>query len=520
VADRFPTPSGDRVGGLARRGAKWSLSLLVVRQAVSIGTTAILARILPAEDFGMVAMVGTLTSLLMLVSDMGLSWAVVQASRLDQEQVDTLFWTGGTLGALAWGACTLAAPLLAEFYRAPNLVPLCAVLGCSLVISGFAIQPTAVLKRQMRQRELALSQTLAVGIAGAISIVLALAGARYWALAAQSISNALVLLIASLVWSGYRPSWSRFPGGAVSLLQFGGYLGASNVLTFLQTNLDHVLIGRYCGAEELGFYSRACFLRTLPATYAAMALTDVMVPAFAALRGERERLQAAFTRSVRLIAFVGCPIAAALGVTAAESVRVIYGPNWAPVVPMLVWLSFPALVLPLTQPMGWLFIASGKVRQMLFVNLAILPLVAGSYLVAVRWGALGVAWAAAALYTVPLPFITFYFAHAAAGLSLRSTLRAVAPSVMASVGAAAGALGAGLCMQAWVGHWVPVLAAKLVAGILIYSFLVLWLVRPLPLDPLERWAVKARGVFGRRQAGAARAKETDPAAGGANGGKR
>lgn len=487
-AEACPPPAPDSVGRLARSGAKWSVSLLVFRQLFSIGTIAVVARILPPSDFGMVAMVGTLTNFLLLISDMGLSWATVQKDRLEQSQIDALFWCGAGFGGIAWAACALASPLMAEFYNTAQLVPLCIVLGASLLINGLAIQPTALLKRQMRQREFALSQTAALLIAGLLVVFLALAGAGYWALVAQNIVSALVLLAMSLYWSGYRPRFPKVSAHAWSLLKFGGFVGACNIVTYFQANLDSVLVGRYCGAEELGFYSRAYYLRTLPAMYAAMTLTDVMVPALAAIRNDRQRLQEVFIKAFRLIAFVGCPIAACLGVTADESVRLIYGPHWAPVVPLLIWLSLPAFVLPLVQTMGWLFIVTGKVRQMFCLSVSCVVFITIAYCVAIGWGAEGVAIANAAIYTVPAFLITMYWGHAASGLSMRRTMNTLLPVFLACLVSAAGSLAAGHVLASYGCFWLIVFAVKLMVLGILYLLVAATLMRPMPVSWLERYA--------------------------------
>jgi len=349
----------------------------------------------------------------------------------------------------------------------------------------------------MRQKELSISQTGAVLVAGIVAVVLASLGARYWALAAQSIVSGSTLLFMSFYWSGYRPKAPRPSVDAMALLRFGGYVGACNIVTFFQVNLDSVLIGRYCGVGELGFYSRALLLRTLPALYAATALTDVMIPALVAIRGDPARMGIAFIRTVRIIAFVGCPIAAALGVTAVESVRLIYGPRWASVGPLLIWLSFPAFVLPLTQAMGWLFIASGKVRRMFFLSACTLPVVALSYFCAVRWGSIGIAIASAALFTIPMPWLTGFLAHSAAGLSFRRTFSALMPIIFSSIGAAGLALVVGYWATVLEFHWIAILCFKVSMGLLFYLLLTFFLVRPLPIGRLENVADQVRRVLNR-----------------------
>src|ERR1700685_3135982 len=63
-----------------------------VNMALQIGTTLILARLLSPTDYGLQAMVLTLTNFFSLFKDAGLSVATVQRETLTHEQISTLFW--------------------------------------------------------------------------------------------------------------------------------------------------------------------------------------------------------------------------------------------------------------------------------------------------------------------------------------------------------------------------------------------------------------------------------------------
>lgn len=494
--ETYAAPPPDAVGHLARTGAKWSVSLLIVRQVIGLGSTAVICRILSADDFGLLAMVRTLTVFLLLVSDMGMSWANVNKKDIQRNEVNVLFWSGAFLGGLAWGVCVLAAPFVTWFYGRAELTPICFVLGSSLLLNGLTMQPLALLKRQMRQKTLSLLQMISTAVAVMVGITLAIAGAGYWALVAQPLTLALVLLILSLQQSGYRPGIPQFSRGMLGLLTFGGYVGVCNLLSCYLLNLDSILIGRCCGAEELGYYSRAFFLRTLPAMYAAMVLTDLMVPALTALRDDRERLGAAYRKAIRVTVFVGCPLGAFLGVTAPQTVQLIYGPRWGPVVPLLVWLSLPAAVLPLYISNGWLFLAAGKARQMLVRTAIVVPIVTLAFSVAVLWGAEGVAIAGAALFTVPLPLLALYLGHRAADIKLTQTLKVVAPIFLAGCLAAASGLGAGLAATAAELPWGAVFAVKTFAMASVYLLIAAVFIRPLPVAFLGRMLGGDRGTSG------------------------
>jgi PST family polysaccharide transporter len=382
----YAAPPPEAVGRLARIGAKWTVLLLGVRQVIGLGTSAVVCRLIAPDAFGLVAMVTPVTAFLLLVADMGMTWANVQKRDIHWDQVNLLFWIGGLTGVVAWGICIVSSPLIARFFGRSELNSICVVLGASLLLNGLSVQPLALLKRQMRQKVFSLVQTIAAVVAAGVAIAMAAADFGYWALVAQPLTFALVLLILSLQQSGYRPGVPRLSQGMHSLVRFGGYVAACNIVTFFQLYLDNIVIGRYCGAEELGYYSRAYFLRALPAMYAAIAMTDMMVPALVALRADRQRLGAAYRKALRTIAFVGCPLGVLLGVGAPEIVRLIYGPAWGPVAPLLAWLALPAIALPIYHTMSWLFLAAGKARPMFIQSVLVTPVVVLGFFLGVRWG--------------------------------------------------------------------------------------------------------------------------------------
>ncbi len=210
-----------------------------------------------------------------------------------------------------------------------------------------------------------------------------------------------------------------------------------------------------------------------------------MVSALSALAHDRSRFAAAYGKAIQMIAFVGCLFSVLLGVTAEESVRLIYGPTWAPVVPLVLILSFPAAVVPIYNTTTWLFLSVGKSKQMFLLTVFLTPLVAAAYLCGVAWGTAGIALTNAFLFTLPIPVIALAVAHRAAGLPLLKTLQSVAPIVGCGAAAALAAWGAGYAGQRAGIHWAAILALKLMVGTAVYLALAAFWVRPSPLPRLE-----------------------------------
>src|SRR5690606_32746058 len=178
-----------RVGALARKGAVWSVIQIVARNVVCIGSTAVLARLLSPDDYGLMGMVATLTALLLVFSDMGLSWATIQRRELTQAQVSNLFWINVGAGLVLWLACILVSPVVARFYGREELQLVAAILGAGVLMGGLAVQPFALLRRRMDLRTVARIEIGAGVVAAVTAVSCAMAGLGYWALVVQAVAG-------------------------------------------------------------------------------------------------------------------------------------------------------------------------------------------------------------------------------------------------------------------------------------------------------------------------------------------
>src|SRR5271165_2594094 len=113
-------------------------------------STVVLARLLTPADFGLVAMVATITGLGQAFADLGLSEATIQRKEINHDQVSILFWINAAIGLALTFVTMVLAPVLASFYRDPRLINITLVLSFTFLIGGLRVQADAILKRQMR----------------------------------------------------------------------------------------------------------------------------------------------------------------------------------------------------------------------------------------------------------------------------------------------------------------------------------------------------------------------------------
>src|SRR5262249_39285181 len=100
---------------------------------------------------------------------------------------------------------------------------------------------------------------------------------------------------------------------------------------------------------------------------------------------------AAYLRAVSCIAAVAFPTMLGLLVTAPEAIDVIYGRQWAPLVPILQILCVVGVLQAVGTTTGTIFMARARPGLVCGWGLAAAALIYPSFFIGVRWGVMGVA---------------------------------------------------------------------------------------------------------------------------------
>lgn len=379
---------------LRRRTARGGFVTLTgqgARFMLQLGSTMALARLLTPADFGLVAMVTAVTGFLTLFKDLGLSEATVQKQEIDQGEVSTLFWVNVAASAFLTLVVLALAPVLARLYHEPSLTPITVAVSLGFVISGLGVQHAALLQRQMRFSKLVTIDLVSLSLGIVAGIAMAIASYGYWALVAMplvSSGSATVGYWLSSRWRPSRPAWSP---GSKGLLAFGGYLTGFNTVNYMARNLDNVLIGWRWGATPLGLYSRAYQLLLLPLQQINAPVSNVMIPALSRLQGEPERYRRAYLEILEKLVFVTSCLIGFLIASSDWVVDVFLGPQWHDAARIFLWLGIAALVQPVGNTTGWLFITQQKTKEMFIYGIMASSLSVASFVIGLPFGPTGVA---------------------------------------------------------------------------------------------------------------------------------
>ncbi len=360
------------------------------RQGIRLLFTLVLARILGPESFGIVAQAMVVIALTALFLEQGLAAALIQKRELSDEDVGSVFWVN-VVSAVCFGALALAvAPLVASFFHSDELTPIVRVLAISIVALALAVVPRALLSRGLRFREIALAEVAAACVGGAAGILALLLEAGYWALVVQTIVTDVCVLVGLALAAGRLPlKWSF--EALRGLWGFSARVFAFHVTSALNRNIDNVLIGRYLGATQLGYYALSYRTMMLPIQNLGVVANRVTLPLYSRLQDQPDRLRRQYLAGARLIALIAFPGMGLVIVGAPLGVPLVFGDAWAPAaVPMQI-LAVAGMRQSVLATTGGVLAGCGKPEWLLRYGLVTSLVTIASIVVGLQWGIVGVA---------------------------------------------------------------------------------------------------------------------------------
>lgn len=501
-------PAGDEVSpdgepSLARsvrHGAVWALAANIVMRFASVAVTAILARLLSKEDFGIFAVALAVYLVVASLAELGMASAVAR-SPMEPEEIAPTISSISILASVGIAvAMAVGAPLIASALGQPAAAEPIRVLAICLVLTGIFAVPGAQLVREFRQDKIFLGTVVGFLVANPILVVLALQGGGAtsfaWSRVIGQLATGLVFVLSTS--RRYWPRWRREVVGP--LLRFGLPLSIANLVNWTLLNADYMILGRLVDAAQIGVYVIAFNVANWSTAVLGSVLNSVVVPAFGRVADDRDRLGAALVSAAGLVAAVALPIAAVSAALARPLVVTVFGARWAEASPVLVVLALYGALYAFSLLFANVLVATGQTVRLLLVQLGwVLVLVPGIVL-GVRWAGLqGVAWAhviTIGLVAVPAYGVTVL---RATGQRPAALLRAaVGPLLAALLAAGAARLVAGAFSTAWLALLVGGLAAGLVYLVAIAPTAIQRLPERYLPGRLPLWARRARDVAGSR----------------------
>lgn len=412
----------------AASGLKWT----TVSQASRLGTqllgVLILARLLPPSDFGLVAMAAVVTGFASLFRDFGTAAAIIQKTDLNPRLLDSVFWLNIAFGMGLAVLLGLFAPLIAFGFAEPQLTKVLWALMFTFPVVGLGAVHQALLEKTSRFRPLAIIESTAsfIGLAGAIWA--ALAGWGTFSLVLQALLSAVLTTVGLWVVSQWRPVFRWDSQEIRGVMGFSGNLVGFNIFNYFTRNVDNLLIGKYLGATDLGYYTMAYRLMIWPLQNISNVVGRTLFPVFSRMQADQGRLAGAYVRATAAIILITAPLMFGFFVLREPFIAVVLGERWQPAVDVLAWLVPVGLLQSMGTTVGALYLATGRTDVMFKWGIAAGLLAMPAFIIGLQWGITGVA-AAYAVASLLLIWPSLAIPFRLVGLRVSDVLLRLMPSL-------------------------------------------------------------------------------------------
>jgi len=379
-------------------GVLWTGFEAVISRVFTFVVKLLLAKILFAEDFGLVGMITVFSSFITVLNELGFGSALVQREdhKIRESHYHTVFWT-----SLVWSIFLYAliyiviSPLVADFYDQPRIESIMPVLTLNILFVPFALIPRTKLTRDLRFKELSIASVYSSLLAGILSLVLALLDFGVWALVFNYVAMIVVAIPILYYYVPWKPMLIWNTKDFKEIFGFGAKTLGTNLFNNLISQFDYLVIGRLLSAQLLGVYTLSFIITDMFRTQLMSIINKVMYPNYSKIQHDKVKLANSYLNVIKFNAAAVYPFMLVLIIYAEQIILQFYDETWAEAIAPIRIIAISVLFHMLVGSNTSLIRASGRpgLEFKLQVFKALVFFVPAILIGVYYYGLIGAAWA-------------------------------------------------------------------------------------------------------------------------------
>lgn len=322
-------------GTLARsiHGGKWMAVSMICQRILGLGTFLIMARLLKPEDYGIIAIVLMITAVADRLTSHGLETALVQSGDDIDQYLDSV-WTINFLKSLGLAAVIFfAAGPVSAFFNIPQALPLLRLSGLLIIFANIGNIRQVYIFTGLDFKKIFWRDLSGQFAYGAAAIAWSLfVSANAWALLFGHFSRLLVSAAATYILYPSAPGLSFKFAPLKKFFSYSKWVVGQNMLDYFNSLIGQIYIGRFLGAERLGFYAKASDLASMTRASLLSIISKVGFYAYNFIQDDLKKIQDGFIKSLNIMLMLAVPFSFLLLVEGGTIVSILLGKNWLPLV--------------------------------------------------------------------------------------------------------------------------------------------------------------------------------------------
>ena len=444
------------------KGLLWGAVNNGTMQVLNVVFGIVLGRLLSPEEYGIVGVLAIFTAIAGALQAGGFTQGLVNLKSPTDKDYNAVFWFNILVSLALYSVLFVCAPLIADFFHQPCLVAVSRAVFLCLPISALGIACNGYMIKNMMNREIAITNFIALTLSGLTGVVLAFSGFSYWSLVWQQLMYIIVTNIIRYHYVKWRPKLHIDFGPVRGMFKFCVKLLITNIINTLNQHLLTFIFGRFFPISAVGNYSQASKWNLMASSIISGTIGQVAQPVLVSIQDEKEREVRVFRKMLRFTAFLSFPTMFGLSLVSREFLLLTIGEQWTGSVVLLQVLCIGGAFLPFYIVYQNLTISNGKSNIYMWCNIGQILVQLVLILLLCPYGILSVVWAYT-LFNILWLFVWQSVAYQLIGLRLLAVVRDIVPFLAVSA--------AVMCATYWLtcdihNHIALLLSRILIAAVL------------------------------------------------------
>lgn len=322
----------------------------------------VLTRFLSKSEFGVVAIVNMVLGIVHTMADLGFSAVVMHKSNLSEKEFSSLYWIQLILFSVMFLVSIAISPLIANYYNEPSLSYLIPISLSALVFMGIGMLYNTMLQKNKEFRTLAIRNIIASSTSFIIALLLAI-----WGFGVFS------LILSTLFQTAFLHLWNFFSGikyirvqryislkEVKPLIKIGLYQTGTQLIDYISSKLDILIIGKILGVDLLGVYNLVKELVVKVYALLNSIANKVALPYFAEMQNNFEQLGKAYCSFIKRLSLFNFPLCVLLGSLSPYLLVCLYGDNYVDAVPILTVMAVWGMLASVGNPINNIIVSVGR----------------------------------------------------------------------------------------------------------------------------------------------------------------
>ena len=320
----------------------WKFGERFLAQIVSFVVSIVLARMLMPEDYGVISLILVFITFADVFVTSGFSTSLIQKKDADEIDFSTLFFCSFAVSIVIYVILFFTAPLIADFYSTPILVPILRVFSLRIPISSYNSIQHAYVSRNMLFKKFFFSTLFGTLLSGVLGVVAAYNGLGAWALIIQYMTNTIVDTIVLRFTIQWRIKFKFSLKSASDLMKYGWKILAADLSGTFFEQLRSLIIGKIYLSSDLAYYNRGKSFSSLIMDNISTAMMSVLFPELSNKVDDIRQLKNTLRGVISIMSYVIFPLIGGLVVVAHPLTVVLLTDKWVMSVPYLQLLAIAA----------------------------------------------------------------------------------------------------------------------------------------------------------------------------------